>query len=241
MLEGSPPGDQFTSWEDWIKYLTELREYSEVHKFRTKEPFVFSHLQPASGEHLVMRGSKIAALLDWQKSWYMPYSEAVAGVLDFPTSDREFPEQLQRYKDAGAESEMRPNWEVIDEYGGPLCEDDFAADFPSDDEGEDVHVGYEDGVSKYAESDDELEGSGSSSMDDGDGDKAEGMEKTWYLLPVWKLMHEYIMRGGEGELKFEEAFRSPLAHWADQLVTALTSDVMAPDMESTYDLPDYPM
>jgi hypothetical protein len=209
------------------------------------------HEMARGEEYLVMRGSKAAGLLDWQNSGYYPYSEAVSGVLsdrDFDPRDwfegpweqpfnparsleETFNDRCERYRDAGAERERYPDWDTIDQYGGPLCDADFSDDVPSDNEGGHVHMGYRDGVSKYADSDVELD-------DDDDGGVAGFLDaEDWYHRPVWKLMHEYILRGGRGNLTFGDAFRDPVAHWRDEFVGTLAGGLMSPSMEKVWALP----
>jgi hypothetical protein len=105
-------------------------------------------------------------------------------------------------------------------------------DILSDGKGDDIHMGYRDGVSKYADSDSAL------GNDDGMLDDEEDVpDEDWYHLPAWKLMHEYILCGGERDLTFDEGFRGPLAHWRDELVGSLTGRLVSPEMENFWALP----
>lgn len=193
-----------------------------------------------------MRGSKIAGMIDWETASYDPLPQCIGdlttSISDFdprlwrehagPNGERfhmlpyrmqqdTTQEQLTRATAEGAEQKPFPDWELIENHGGPLGEEDFCGDCYPEDISSCDDESMADPVEMFCDSDAEL--------DDDNLVKTGYLKLDWYYEPVLALIKEFIHHqrgegvGPDGEWgKLPEEYSRPLADWEDPLFLRIT-------------------
>jgi len=257
------PSSHFSRWADIITYLENtIRNVDRTARPTNPEVFSLNHNDLREGFNVMVRGSKIVGLIDWETASYDPPSLCVqdlAQPIDFDprewrahagpngmnfnvlpyrlvSDDREA--RNDRATQLGAERKPFPDWDLIENNGGPLGEEDFFAD----DYPEDLSTGDEgsiiDSAEMHCDSDIEAEEECVLPGDNNDhtpevrlrrGLDPHELRDNWYYEPVYALMREFIHRqhgeglGPRGEWgRLPEAYSRPLALWMDLLFQRVT-------------------
>jgi len=255
----------FNNWHDTITYLeTTIRNIDQVARPTNPEFFSLNHNDLGGGFNVMVHGSKVIGLIDWETGSYDPPSLCVQDLTDVTDFDpREWrahagpngvnfnvlPYRLEdedrerlnnRATQLGAERKPFPDWDIIENNGGPLGEEDFfAEDYPEDlSSGDDESI--IDSAEMHCDSDVEAEEAcvlpGNNTNNTPQERLRRGLDAnelwdTWYLEPVFALMREFIHRnpgaglGPSGEWgRLPEEYSRPLALWTDTLFQRTTGD-----------------
>ena len=261
-----PPGSHFYRWEDLISYLeTTIQNIDQVPRPTNQEIFSLNHNDLQEGFNIMMRGSKLVGFIDWETAAYDPlfvclrdltdstdYNprewRAHAGpngenfhVLPYRLEADNTEGRLERFERDGAERKPFPDWELIENNGGPLGEEDFYGDdYPSDiSSGDDESI--IDAAEMHCDSDAEAEESCVLPEDPESRHPDEPLRRglsayelgdVWHYEPVYALMREFIHHqrgaglGPNGEWgRLPEAYSRPLAEWEDTLYWRVTRTV----------------
>jgi len=253
----------FNRWQDIITYLeTTIRNVDQVPRPTNQEFFSLNHNDLRLGFNVMVHGSKVVGLIDWEAAGYDHPSVCVQDLTqetDFnPIEWRAYagpngvnfsvlPYRLeldnrevinQNASWEGAERKPFPDWDLIENNGGPLGEEDFFADdYPEDlSSGDDESI--IDSAEMHCDSDVEAEeecvlpGDNSNNTPQERlrrGLDAHALGSSWYCEPVFALMREFIHRnpgaglGPSGEWgKLPEEYSRPLALWIDPLFQIVT-------------------
>ncbi|KAG0129053.1 hypothetical protein HOY82DRAFT_488669 [Tuber indicum] len=251
-----PSASHFSTWLEMLEYLQRtIRNFEAAPRPAHQEYFSLNHNDLKHGDNVIVRGSRIAALIDWETASYDPLCLCVTDLvtsIDFnPRLWREhagpngekfhllpyrmqrdtIQEQLAAATAAGAERKPFPDWELIENNGGPLSE----ADFCGDDYPEDISSADEQSIvdpeeiccDSDAEVDDDIVSHGHRyARGCGErprkGPAAGRLRYDWYYEPVYALIKEFIYRqrgaglGPDGEWgKLPGEYSRPLAEWED--------------------------
>ncbi|KAG0633439.1 hypothetical protein HOY80DRAFT_896521 [Tuber brumale] len=248
----------FATWLELIEYLQQtIRNFEAVPRPAHQEYFSLNHNDLERGVNVMMRGSKIAALIDWETASYDPLCLCVtdlvtsinfnprlwrehAGpngenfhVLPYRMQRDTTQEQLEAATAAGAERKPFPDWELIENNGGPLgeedlCGDDYPEDISSADD-QSIVDPEEMCCDSDAEADDDVVSHGYRYVRRPGERPRQGpvggrLRYDWYYEPVYALMKEFIHhQRGEGLGpdeewgKLPEEYSRPLAEWEDPL------------------------
>ncbi|KAG0132788.1 hypothetical protein HOY82DRAFT_642287 [Tuber indicum] len=255
-----PVRSHFHTFDDIIEYLeTTIRNIDQVPRPTRPEFFSLSHNDLQNGFNAMVRGSRVAALIDWEAGTYEPLSICVsdlANSTDFdPRVWREhagpngenfhvLPYRLEadpieaylaHSARRGAERKPFPDWELIDNNGGPLDEEDFCGDNYPEDISSDDDESIVDAAEMHCDSDVDAEVEwvfprilgveGITKKVPGvKGGRPYRIERDWYYQPVYALMKEFIHHqrgaglGPNGEWgRLPEEYSRPLAEWEDPL------------------------
>ncbi|PWW78562.1 hypothetical protein C7212DRAFT_342202 [Tuber magnatum] len=259
-----PRRSHFYQWNDLIAYLEmTIDNIEEVPRPTQPEFFSLSHNDLGAGFNIMLRGGKLVAVIDWETASYDPLAMCVVDLtteIDFnPRVWREhagpdgenfhvLPYRLEAdpiegrmayATSVGAEQRPFPDWELIENNGGPLCEEDFCGgDYPED-LGSDDDESILDAAEVHCDSDAEAEeecvlpetGGGAWRLDElvRRGIDAPNLANDWYYEPVYSLMKEFIHHhrgtglGPNGEWgRVPEQYSRPLAEWDDPLFWRVT-------------------
>jgi len=239
---------------------TTIRNVDQVPRPIDQEIFSLNHNDLHEGFNLMVHGSKVVGLIDWETAAYDHPSLCVrdltqetdfdprewrthAGpngvnfnVLPYRLESDDREAENERATQLGAERKPFPDWDLIENNGGPLGEKDFADDYPEDlSSGDDEII---DSAEMHCDSGAEAEEECVLPGDDSDytpeerlrrGLEAHKLEDTWYCEPVFALMREFIHHqhgeglGPSGEWgKLPEEYSRPLALWIDYLFQRIT-------------------
>ncbi|PUU83425.1 hypothetical protein B9Z19DRAFT_964135 [Tuber borchii] len=258
-----PSRSHFNRWEDTISYLeTAIRNIDQVPRPTSQELFSLNHGDLRRGFNIMMRGSKLVGFIDWEAAAYDPLPICVmdlshrtdynprewrahAGpngenfhVLPYRLETENMEGRMERLTREGTERRSFPDWELIENNGGPLGEEDFYGDdYPEDISSADDES-IIDAAEMHCDSDAEAEESCVFPEDPGnrrpDENQRRGISpyelgQTWYYQPVYALMREFIHHqrgaglGPNGEWgRLPEAYSRPLAEWEDTLYYRVT-------------------
>ena len=258
-----PDDSHFRRWEDAISYLeTTIRNIDQVPRPTNQEIFSLNHGDLRYGFNIMMRGSKLVGFIDWEAAGYDPLPlclmdltdetdynprewRAHAGpngenfhVLPYRLEADNMEGRLENFARSGAERKPFPDWELIENNGGPLGEEDFYGDDYPEDISSDDDESIIDAAEMHCDSDVEAE---ESCVLPGDPDSrnpdewlrrglsAHELGDRWYYQPVYALMREFIHHqrgaglGPNGEWgRLPEAYSRPLAEWEDSLYFRVT-------------------
>ncbi|PUU83429.1 hypothetical protein B9Z19DRAFT_1119254 [Tuber borchii] len=256
----------FHTWEDAISYLeATIRNIDQVPRPTNQEFFSLNHGDLRDGFNIMMRGSKLVGIIDWEAAAYAPLPicimdltnstdynprewRAHAGpngenfhVLPYRLETENMEGRLERLTRDGAERKPFPDWELIENNGGPLGEEDFYGD----DYPEDISSADDESIIDAAEmhcdsdaeaeescvlpEDPEVPESQRLSENQRRGLAPYELPEDWYYEPVYALMREFIHHqrgaglGPNGEWgRLPEAYSRPLAEWEDTLYIRAT-------------------
>ena len=213
----------------------------------------------------MLRGSKLVGIIDWEAAGYDPLPlclmdlahptdynprewRAHAGpngenfhVLPYRLETDNTEGRLERLERDGAERKPFPDWELIENNGGPLGEEDFCGDdYPEDISSADDES-IIDAAEMHCDSDAEAEELCVLPEDPESRNPNEGLRRGlsphvlrtgWYYEPVYALMREFIHHqrgaglGPNGEWgRLPEAYSRPLAEWEDSLYLRVVHQV----------------
>jgi len=249
-----------------ISYLeTTIRNIDQVPRPTNQEFFSLNHNDLQEGFNIMMRGSKLVGFIDWETAAYEPLPvclmdltdstdynprewRAHAGpngenfhVLPYRLEADNMEGRLERLQREGAERKPFPDWELIENNGGPLGEEDFYGDdYPEDiSSGDDESI--IDAAEMHCDSDAEAEESCVLPEDPESRHPEERLRRglsgyelgdLWYYESVYALMREFIHHqrgaglGPNGEWgRLPEAYSRPLAEWEDTLYWRVTRTV----------------
>ena len=210
----------------------------------------------------MMRGSKLVGFIDWETAAYDPLAiclmdltnrtdynprefRAHAGpngenfhVLPYRLQADNMEGRLEGLARDGADRKPFPDWELIENNGGPLGEEDFYGDdYPEDISSADDES-IIDAAEMHCDSDAEAEELCLLPEDPESQHPDEQLRRGlyphilrtgWYYEPVYALMREFIHHqrgaglGPNGEWgRLPEAYSRPLAEWEDSLYWRVT-------------------
>ncbi|KAG0132791.1 hypothetical protein HOY82DRAFT_642295 [Tuber indicum] len=147
------PRSHFHTFNKIMEYLeTAIRNIDKVPRPTRPEVFSLSHNDLEGGFKAMVRGSRVAALIDWESGSYSPLSTCVgdlahstgfnprvwmehAGpngenfhILPYRLERDPMQWRLEYSTDLGAERKPFPDSELIENIGGPLGKEDFCGD-----------------------------------------------------------------------------------------------------------------
>ncbi|KAG0134369.1 hypothetical protein HOY82DRAFT_590279 [Tuber indicum] len=254
-----PPDDSYYDMDEIIEYLEmTIKNIEEVPRPTSPEFFSLNHNDLNLGLNIMVRGGKVAALIDWESASYDPFFLCVSDlttrrdfnprvwwehsgpngqnfhVLPYRLDSDPMEELLIKATLAGAERKPFPDWQLIDNNGGPLNEEDFCGDnYPEDissDDDESIVDAAEIHCDSDADAEEEFIPRGVPKHQDLLIRRQrpvwiqELLTRRWYYEPVYALMKEFIHRqrgaglGPDGEWgKLPEEYSGPFADWEDSL------------------------
>ncbi|KAG0134367.1 hypothetical protein HOY82DRAFT_554226 [Tuber indicum] len=269
------PDDSCYDVDEMIEYLEmTIKNIEEVPRPTSPEFFSLNHNDLNLGLNIMVRGSKVAALIDWESASYDPLFMCVSDlatptdfnprdwwehsgpngqnfhVLPYRLDSDPMEELLIKATLAGAERKPFPDWQVIDNHGGPLNEEDFCGDNYPEDISSDDDESIVDAAEIHCDSDADVEEEfilhtvpdaeeefmphtaptiQDVSIHRPPVEILETLERNWFYEPVYALMKEFIHRqrgaglGPDGEWgKLPEQYSRPLADWEDSLFMNVT-------------------
>ncbi|KAG0135314.1 hypothetical protein HOY82DRAFT_589980 [Tuber indicum] len=262
-----PPRSKSHSFNDTIEYLEKTIENIEAVPRPTRpEFFSLNHNDLQDGFNAMVRGSRVVALIDWEAGSYDPLSTCIrdlAHSTDFnPRVWREhagpngenfhvLPYRLQvdpiqrrlaLATQRGAERKPFPDWELIENIGGPLGEEDFCGDNYPEDISSDDDESIVDAAEMHCDSDVDAEEEWvfptapelekiTRKTSEGGGVHPCRIETDWHYEPVYALIREFIHHqrgaglGPDGEWgRLPEEYSRPLAEWEDPLFMRVTQN-----------------
>ncbi|KAG0134372.1 hypothetical protein HOY82DRAFT_554249 [Tuber indicum] len=261
--------------DEMIEYLKmTIKNIEEVPRPTSPEFFSLNHNDLYLGLNIMVRGGKVAALIDWESASYDPFFLCVADlttvsgfnprvwwehsgpngqnfhVLPYRLDADPLEEFLVLASEAGAERKPFPDWQLIDNNGGPLNEEDFCGDnYPEDissDDDESIVDAAEIHCDSDADAEEEFVPRGVPKLRDlfkrlqRPVWLPEPLERDWYYEPVYALMKEFIHRqrgaglGPDGEWgKLPEEYSRPLADWEDSLFRNVARSVFEGTLDQT--------
>jgi len=245
-----------------IAYLeTSIRNVDEAPR-PNQEFFSLNHNDLEMGFNIMMRGTKIVGVIDWETASYDALPMCVQDLADSTDFDpREWrahagrngvnfnvlpyrleaddtEARLDSSARGGAERKPFPDWDLIENNGGPLGEEDFFGDDYAEDISSDDDESIIDSAEMHCDSDVEADEfcvlPGDPETHSLIEDQRRGLmpvlpSHNWYYEPVYALMREFIHRhrgaglgpGGEWG-RLPEAYSRPLAEWMDPLYQRVT-------------------
>ncbi|PUU78671.1 hypothetical protein B9Z19DRAFT_1101234 [Tuber borchii] len=261
-----PDSSSFDSWEDAVSYLeTTIQNIDQVPRPTSPEFFSLNHNDLLGGFNIMMRGSKFVGFIDWETATYDPLPiclmdltnttdydprvyRAHAGpigenfhVLPYRLEADNMERRLESLARDGADRKPFPDWELIENNGGPLGEEDFYGDdYPEDISSADDES-IIDPAEMHCDSDAEAEESCVLPEDPDsrhpDEPRRRGLlphplPTGWHYESVYALMREFIHHqrgaglGPNGEWgRLPEAYSRPLADWEDPLYWRVTQRI----------------
>ncbi|KAG0132789.1 hypothetical protein HOY82DRAFT_642290 [Tuber indicum] len=260
-----PPRSKSQSFNEVIEYLeTTIENIEELPRPTRPEFFSLNHNDLQDGFNAMMRGSRVVALIDWEACSYDPLSTCfrdLAHSTDFnPRVWREhagpngenfhvlpyrlevdpIQRRLELATSRGAERKPFPDWELIENIGGPLGEEDFCGDNYPEDISSDDDESIVDATEMHCDSDVDAEVEWvfptypelekiTRKQSEGGGVHPYRIETDWHYEPVYALIKEFIHRqrgaglGPDGEWgRLPEEYSRPLAEWEDPLFMRVT-------------------
>ncbi|KAG0132793.1 hypothetical protein HOY82DRAFT_642308 [Tuber indicum] len=254
------PRSHFHTYDEILEYLnTAIRNVSRVPRPTSLEFFSLNHNDLEGGYNVMVRGSRVAALIDWEVGAYDPLPLCISDlahatdfdprvwwehagpngenfhVLPYRLERDPTQRQLQYATDLGAQQKPFPDWELIENIGGPLGEEDFCGDNYPDDISSDDDESIVDAAEMHCHSDVDAEEEWvfptipelqdiTTEESGGSGESSNRMDSNWYYEPVYALMKEFIHHqhgaglGPDGEWgRLPEGYSRPLAEWEDPL------------------------
>ncbi|KAG0134373.1 hypothetical protein HOY82DRAFT_637501 [Tuber indicum] len=254
----SAPGNSYYDINELVEYLEmTIENIDQVPRPTSPEFFSLNHYNISGGSNITVRGSKVAALINWGSASYDPLSVCVSDltratdfnprvwrqhsgpdgqnfhVLPYRLNLDPMDELFVNATNSGAERKPFPDWQVIDNNGGPLNEEDFCGHKYPEDISSDDDESITDSVEMHCDSDIDAEEefvprttqkrrTGPDYLPSIPG--RQSLAREWYDEPVYALMKEFIHHqrgaglGPDGEWgKLPEEFSRPLADWEDPL------------------------
>ncbi|RPB03504.1 hypothetical protein L873DRAFT_1841128 [Choiromyces venosus 120613-1] len=259
----------FDDVESMTRFLEETIERIEAVPRPTQpEFFSLNHGDLSGGFNTMLRGGKIVAIIDWEMAAYIPHSmcvydlcaltnfdprewEAHAGVdgenfhvLPYRMygEDETLRRHMNNYSYLGAELRAFPDWELIENHGGPLGEEDFMGEDIASDISSSEDESNLEALEMFCDSDAECEQecllppqgpdaviASASTEAVRRGQNPAYLSIEWYYAPVYALMREFIHHqrgrglGPDGEWgRLPEEYSHPLSHWEDPLFLKTT-------------------
>ncbi|KAG0134378.1 hypothetical protein HOY82DRAFT_637530 [Tuber indicum] len=256
--EPVPDYSHFDTLNEIIEYLSMIIEnIDQVPRPNSPEFFSLNHNDLYRGLNIMVRGSKVAALIDWEAASYDPLSLCIADlasstdfnprvwrehagpngqnfhVLPYRLEYDPMQQRLYHATTAGAERKPFPDWQLIDNNGGPLDVEDFFSDNYPEDISSDDDESIVDAAEMHCDSDiDAEEEFVPRTAPETQGlilpgvarKRPEGPASNWYYEPVYALMKEFIHHqrgaglGPDREWgRLPEEYSRPLEDWDDPL------------------------
>ena len=258
-----PSRSHFHRWQDIITYLeTAIRNVNQVPRPANQEFFSLNHNDLRLGFNTMVRGTKVVGLIDWETASYDALPFCIEDITDYTDfNPREWwahagrngvnfnvlpyrleaddtEARLDNHTSQGADRKPFPDWDLIENHGGPLGEEDFFGDDYAEDISSDDDESIIDSAEMHCDSDVEADEfcvlPGDPETHSLIEDQRRGLmpvlpSHNWYYEPVYALMREFIHRhrgaglgpGGEWG-RLPEAYSRPLAEWMDPLYQRVT-------------------